>query len=1073
MAALPNQAYANLDNPYWLKNPVPYLEISGTPSVTLTNNDGVLEVNGVPVTGEPVSNWYEYPTANRIILFGTDPNTQDVLQAVDRFLYFNGEILAQAGDISNVADWYLYPALGDVNLNGNGISNLTDINGCNISNYEARYWSAYSALCNVNMNGNVICNAVGISNLTGSNLVVASDAGLTLSGDNFVVISNNETNPAFSSSVLVEAKGGTGGTLNLRADKGIATGGAVVNVEALAGDIAGYGWGGTVNITAYSAPSVGATSKVSISAAGVNSYAGAVPPIASLAGYNFIYGQGGVNVCAGLPPIFPNVPLTTYVYGTAGVTLEAGLAGDVQVKDSIFGATYIKPYYSALAPVSNLFITGRSNLVLANQYVTLTMVNNIDFENLAFITGLKSLTMSNGVICNVSNINLSNINGAPYIPGSNWSAYPATTNVDMCNFSICNVSNINGVPYASGAAWASYPAIGNVDMCNFSISNLSNVNGVAYSPTCNWASFIASSSVNMNGCNISNVGTINGVTIDAVSNWAVYNAVSNVKVLSNEVEFNTKRIREGAGYLNGATTSVEMYTPVTVAATARAASVVFSKVSGGVVDYTGDTLLYAFNAANPARLLTQSTYGTETVAYISDVAYRPTYDLYVAVNGSDVTGNGSSGTPYQTIGAAITARAGISSAVMTTIHLRSGTYTENITLATNTSLVGETGTSDPAADPVVIVGNVSAAATNVGIYGLTVTGTCSLTGAGNAYALNNVTVNSSGTFCVSGNSTCSITSCRLTNTGGGCINVTLNGLFSVRDSVLTISSAGANVVQATGAIDIIRSSVESTSAASTVPALVRFLNSGTVSTNIRFTRLNYTSTVTDTGGNKCCIQYAGAGTNNSQVSQCVMECVGAVTGGNRIECIQKTGAGAVNLVYGGIETVAPASFISTGVTRTPMDLVDEGVYGCFSSSITTTVTAANTPTTLNHNIVEVNSGVLSISGGNINLNRAGNYEVSTSIQLSKTDAGTDFVYFWFRINGTDVTRSASSIRMKGSDSEVLGNVTAMISANAGDVLSVVIGSADATVRALAVGAQSSPMVVPAIPSVITSVKLLN
>lgn len=1004
MAALPNQAYANLDNPYWLKNPVPYLEISGTPSVTLTNNGGVLEVNGVPITGEAVSNWYEYPALNNIILFG-DPLNPDVLQTAGGFLYFNGEILAQAGDISNVADWYLYPALGNVDMNGNGLENVSNV-----------------------------------SNLTGCNLTVESDAGLTLIGNNFTVLSNYETNPVQGSSVLVQASGGTGGTLNLRADKGIATGGAVVNVEALAGDIAGYGWGGTVNIKAYSAPSAGATSKVTIEAAGVNSYAGAVPTVASLAGYNFIYGTAGVNICAGIPSIFPNVPLTTYIYGTAGVTIESGIAGDVQVKDSDFGCRKIVPYYSALAIPSNLVITGRSNALSANQYVVMSMVNNIGFDSQALITGLKTLTMSNGVICNVSNINLSNINGQPYAPATAWSTYPAVSSVNMSGCNISNVGTINGVTVQSPSVWASYPAIGNVDMNNFSISNVSNVNGVLYSPTCNWANFTA---------------------------------VSNVDVSSNQILFSGKRIREGAGFLNGASTSVEIYTPVTIGASTRTASVVFSKIVGGVPDYTGDILLYGFNTGSPARLQAQSTFGTETIAYLTDIDFRPSYDLYVAPNGSDLTGDGSVLNPYLTIGKALTVRAGISSAVEVSIQVASGTYTENITVDVNTYIVGvPTG---EARQPVNVVGVITLNGTSgtIGLSGLEITGGIDITGSGATYTVFACNITAVTNQCLSQTAgTVFVTECRMTgDTTGSSVFTATGGSTTLRDCIIT-TSTGAYCMSASSSVTIRQCIVTSTSTSATAGSLLR-CNGTSQNVEVTFTKMNYTSTTTDTGGNKCCIQFANSsGTITAQVANCVLDCVGASTGGTNIQAIQKTGAGTVNLTYGALECVVPAVFISTGIATTQMQNAKQGVYGCFSSSVTTTVTGANVPTLINHNIVEVGGG-LSISGGNINLLRAGNYEVSTSIQLAKSSGGTDLVYFWFRLNGVDVPRSGSQIRMQNNNGEVLANVTAMITANAGDALSVVFGSADATVQALASGAQSSPMVVPAIPSCITSVKLLT
>lgn len=413
------------------------------------------------------------------------------------------------------------------------------------------------------------------------------------------------------------------------------------------------------------------------------------------------------------------------------------------------------------------------------------------------------------------------------------------------------------------------------------------------------------------------------------SEWSLYPAISTVSMGANQIDFTvggiSRSIREGAGFQNNPTVkSVEFFTPGagTDATAARSASYIFTKFPAGQpAEYASDTLLFALNISNPTRLLTNSQYGQQTIAYLSDVGVRPSFDIYVAPNGNDTTGDGSTQKPFLTIGAAITYRATLAAGTMITIHLNSGTYTENITLAANTSLTGETGTSDPAPDPVVVVGTITSSANGIGLYNLTVTGTVSLTGTGNTTAINNVTINAAGTFCVTGNSTCSITSCRFTNSAGGCINVTLGGVYAVRDSVLTISTAGANVIQATGSVDIIRSSVESTNTSGSPAALVRFINSTTTSNNIRFSRLNYTSTTTDIGGNKCCVQYSNTGINNSQIAQCVFECVGATTGTPNVQCIQYNGSAAVNLNYGNIQAVGNAHNIAPAITKTSMTTV--------------------------------------------------------------------------------------------------------------------------------------------------------
>jgi hypothetical protein len=87
--------------------------------------------------------------------------------------------------------------------------------------------------------------------------------------------------------------------------------------------------------------------------------------------------------------------------------------------------------------------------------------------------------------------------------------------------------------------------------------------------------------------------------------------------------------------------------------------------------------------------------------------------------------------------------------------------------------------------------------------------------------------------------------------------------------------------------------------------------------NLGFNRIEYTSTTTDTGGNKCCIQFAGAGVATAVFYQSLLLCEGAITGsGGQIQCIQDTGAGAVNLSYGGLLAGATAHNISPNVTKT-------------------------------------------------------------------------------------------------------------------------------------------------------------
>ena len=160
--------------------------------------------------------------------------------------------------------------------------------------------------------------------------------------------------------------------------------------------------GGLINITANTpvAAVTTATSAIKLSAAGVNSYAGAIPAVGSLAGYNFMYGTLGANICAGLPAALPNVPGTVYIYGTTGIELGANVY-----------TTNIQPYFNGIINPADLVVTGRTDNFGFGPYtalVNVSTVGQISFtadRGPASVTGIKSLQGSSLEITNLSSIN--------------------------------------------------------------------------------------------------------------------------------------------------------------------------------------------------------------------------------------------------------------------------------------------------------------------------------------------------------------------------------------------------------------------------------------------------------------------------------------------------------------------------------------------------------------------------------------------------------------------------------------------------------------------------------------------
>ena len=116
--------------------------------------------------------------------------------------------------------------------------------------------------------------------------------------------------------------------------------------------------------------------------------------------------------------------------------------------------------------------------------------------------------------------------------------------------------------------------------------------------------------------------------------------------------------------------------------------------------------------------------------------------------------------------------------------------------------------------------------------------------------------------------------------------------------------------------------IQSTSASAVANPLVRTNNSATIPVEISLSKLEYTSATTDTGGNKCCVQFNGSGTSTALIYSNLLICEGATTAsGGQIQCIQDPGAGAVTLSYGDLLAGATAHHIAPTITKTQLTSV--------------------------------------------------------------------------------------------------------------------------------------------------------
>jgi hypothetical protein len=476
MSTQNHEVFANATTPLFLQNPALSITLSpttGSSNVVLTNSNGQLYQNGVFIGDAAL--WSTFPATSNTIKM----DASNTITNVGNNLYYNGSLIANASDISNIADWSLYNAVSDVNL-----SNLT-------SNYSIVGARNITALSNVS--AGTLTSSGAVSGTTGTfttqvvSPVVISSSNLSVSATNNLTqycgatLSNNAPtiNQSYNNSINllgnkgidytdfcytnISNTGGKGGSINLTADAGKVT-------------ISGtdYGIGGQINITANS-PLIfpyNLTSAIKLSAASVLSYAGAVSPVGSLAGYNYIQGTLGVNIIAGTASSVPNTAGTIYLYGATGTKIQNALYVDTIIN----------------YPSSNLNIHPDGS-----QWTDMTRVQYIGMGNNPVIDGGGGST---SYIRNFQGISATTMAASSLSNTADLALSSALSNINLSVPSGRTINMTGNVSIASG----------NLNMNSNAISNVSTL------------TLASLGSINGNGGSISNVATLTLASGGAISN---------------------------------------------------------------------------------------------------------------------------------------------------------------------------------------------------------------------------------------------------------------------------------------------------------------------------------------------------------------------------------------------------------------------------------------------------------------------------------------------------------------------------------------------------------------------------
>jgi hypothetical protein len=142
-------------------------------------------------------------------------------------------------------------------------------------------------------------------------------------------------------------------------------------------------------------------------------------------------------------------------------------------------------------------------------------------------------------------------------------------------------------------------------------------------------------------------------------------------------------------------------------------------------------------------------------------------------------------------------------------------------------------------------------------------------------------------------------------------------------------------------------------------------------------------------------------------------------------------------------------------------------YGSFYDTTTQLATTINTAKAITFNTTDLSNGVyIGSPTSRIYVDTSGIYNYDMSFQLDKTSGGVGNFFIWFRLNGVDVTDSASYIRIQGNNAEIFSSLNYFFDLNAGDYVEIMFSVSDLSVE-LAAFAAAAP--VPAIPSIILTV----
>ena len=155
---------------------------------------------------------------------------------------------------------------------------------------------------------------------------------------------------------------------------------------------------------------------------------------------------------------------------------------------------------------------------------------------------------------------------------------------------------------------------------------------------------------------------------------------------------------------------------------------------------------------------------------------------------------------------------------------------------------------------------------------------------------------------------------------------------------------------------------------------------------------------------------------------------------------------------------------------------DAAPYGSFSNNSDQTSPSVGSTAVVVYDTTEESSGVYLASSSRLYVRNYGVYNVQFSLQLVNKDNVAQYADIWFRVNGTDVPRSASRFdipaRKSSSDwGHVVGTVNIFVELQAGDYVEIA-GTTSSTLIGLETYPADTVIPRPAIPAAIVTIQYI-